>query len=100
MENQKLISRFRFIAIAEGISYLLLLGIAMPLKYLADLPQAVTVLGWIHGALFVAFLAMAFEVKSALNKNFMWYVKAFVASILPFGPFVFDRQFRNQEKVS
>ncbi len=96
MKFQKLLSVFRFISIAEGISFILLLGIAMPLKYFADLPQAVTYTGWIHGVLFVAYLAIAFEVKTALNKNFFWYVKAFIASILPFGPFVFEKNLRKE----
>ena len=47
----------RKISLAEGISYLLLLGIAMPLKYWAGLPLAVKIVGSIHGALFVVFCA-------------------------------------------
>ncbi len=82
---------------AEGISFLLLLFIAMPLKYLASWPYAVKWVGWAHGVLFVAFLIMAFEVKTALGKNFIWYIKAFVASVLPFGTFVFEKQLRKEE---
>ena len=85
------LSLFRKIALAEGISFLVLLLIAMPLKYLAGLPQLVTVVGWAHGALFVAFLALALEVKSILDKNFPWLLKAFVASVLPAGTFVLER---------
>lgn len=84
---------FRIIAIAEGISFLILLGIAMPLKYFAGIPIAVTIAGSIHGLLFIAFMILAWEVKNILDKPFTWYVKAFIASILPFGTFVFDRQF-------
>ena len=83
---------FRKIAIAEGISFLILLLIAMPLKYFAGYPQAVKLVGWAHGVLFIAFLALSFEAKSILNKNFFWLVKAFLASILPFGTFVLERQ--------
>lgn len=96
MNSSKLLNRFRVIAIAEGISFLLLLGIAMPLKYLADFPEGVTIVGWIHGVLFVAYLAIAFEVKSALNKNFGWYVKAFIASVLPFGTFILEKQMKRE----
>lgn len=95
MKTDKLLSRFSIVAIAEGISFLLLLCIAMPLKYFADLPQVVTYTGWIHGILFVAFLAMAFEVKSAFNKSFGWYVLAFIASVLPFGTFVLEKKMRD-----
>lgn len=94
MQSKNLIVWFRRVAIAEGISFLVLLLIAMPLKYLADIPQPVTYVGWAHGVLFVAFLALAYEVKTALNKNFLWLLKAFIASLFPFGTFVFDRQFR------
>jgi integral membrane protein len=99
MNHQKLLSRFRFIAIAEGISFLLLLGIAMPLKYLADLPEGVTIVGWIHGILFVAFLVVAFEVKAALNKNLLWFGKAFIASVLPFGTFILEKQMRKEQSA-
>lgn len=92
----KTVSWFRRIAIAEGISFLVLLLIAMPLKYFANLPEAVKIVGWAHGILFVAFLILAFEVKSTLNKNFGWLIKAFIASILPFGTFVLDRQLQRE----
>jgi integral membrane protein len=82
---------FRKVALAEGISFLVLLLIAMPLKYLAGLPQLVTVVGWAHGVLFVAFLALAVEVKGILDKNFSWLIKAFLASVLPVGTFVLER---------
>ena len=66
MENvrrkMKSLNLFRKIAIAEGISYILLLFIAMPLKYWANMPQAVKYTGWAHGLLFVLygiFLIMA-----------------------------------------
>lgn len=50
------LGRFRLVSLAEGLSYILLLGVAMPLKYIAGLPQAVRVLGSLHGALFVLFV--------------------------------------------
>lgn len=90
---------FRKIAIAEGISFLVLLLIAMPLKYLADWPLGVKLVGWAHGILFVVFLALAFETKSILNKNFGWLVKAFIASILPFGTFVLESQMRKKGEI-
>jgi integral membrane protein len=90
---------FRRVALAEGVSFLLLIFFAMPLKYWAGFPFAVKVVGWAHGFLFVLFLIMALEVKSLLNKNFFWYMKAFVASVLPFGTFVLDRQLAREEAV-
>jgi integral membrane protein len=90
--NNRALNWFRKIAIAEGLSFLILLLIAMPLKYFADFPHAVKFVGWAHGVLFIAFIALSFETKSILNKNFFWLVKAFLASILPFGTFVLERQ--------
>jgi len=92
--KQKLLHRFRMVGMAEGISFLVLLLIAMPLKYLANIPEAVKVMGWIHGALFVIFIYFAFEVMVALNKNLIWLIKAFVAAFIPLGTFVFDRQLK------
>jgi len=96
MKSNKLIHWFRIVAIAEGISFLVLLGIAMPLKYAAGIPEPVKICGWIHGILFISFLALGFEVKNVLNKNFAWLAKAFVAAILPFGTFVFDKNLRKE----
>ena len=87
---------FRIIAITEGISFLVLLLIAMPLKYFADWPFAVKYVGWAHGVLFVAFLVLAVMVKFILNKKFVWLIKAFIASILPLGTFVLESQMKKQ----
>ena len=69
MQNSKLINVFRKVAIAEGISFLVLLLIAMPLKYLANIPQPVTYVGWAHGVLFVAFLFLASSRAQAAPLN-------------------------------
>jgi len=58
------IGRLRTIALIEGISFIVLLGIAMPLKYLAGMPQAVTFAGWLHGMLFIAFCIASSTDKS------------------------------------
>ncbi len=83
--------RFRYVGYAEGASYLLLLGIAMPLKYLADWPLGVQVLGWIHGVLFVGYIFLALQLGQGSGWPRRRYVYAVAASLLPFGPFVFDR---------
>ena len=92
--KEKLVHRFRMIGITEGISFLVLLLIAMPLKYFFKIPEAVKVTGWIHGALFITFLYFAFEVMGTCKKNFGWFLKAFVAAIIPLGTFIFDRQLK------
>ncbi len=94
MTNNRTLRTFRTVAIAEGISFLVLLLIAMPLKYFAGMPEAVQVTGWVHGALVVAFLALALKVYNELDKPFSWLVKAGFASILPLGTFVLERQMK------
>jgi len=88
---------FRKIALAEGTSFLVLLLVAMPLKYMANWPLGVTVMGGLHGVLFIAFIYLAWEVKSDYKKSWGWLFKAFIASILPFGTFIMDRQWKREE---
>ena len=90
---------FRKIAFAEGVSFLVLLFIAMPLKYLAGQPVAVKIVGGLHGLLFVAFIVMIFEAKKEYNKNWSWAFKSFIASILPFGTFVMDHKYWKKEEA-
>ena len=96
--NKKLIW-LRRAGIAEGISFLVLLGIAMPVKYFLKQPMAVTVVGWIHGVLFMAFLFLAWEVKTDRNKSAKWFGMAFLASILPAGTFFFDKKLKEEEAI-
>ena len=94
--NRKL-SWLRKTGIAEGISFLVLLGIAMPLKYFFHQPMAVKICGWIHGILFVAFLFLAWEYKTDRNKSFKWFALAFLAAIIPTGTFFFDKKLKEEE---
>ena len=97
---KKTFSWFRKVAFAEGVSFLVLLLIAMPLKYFANLPMAVTVVGGLHGVLFVGFIVFAYLVKEEHQKNISWMVKAFLASIIPFGTFVMDKEWKKEEAAA
>ncbi|WP_437641603.1 DUF3817 domain-containing protein [Sorangium sp. So ce854] len=88
--------QLRLVAIVEGVSYLLLLFIAMPLKYLADLPLAVRIVGSAHGLLFVLFLAALLRAAVARRWSLGRSSLAFVSSIVPFGTFVFDRSLQRE----
>ena len=88
---------FLKVAYWEGVSYLFLLFVAMPLKYLADLPIAVKVAGMIHGILFVVFCVYLFKLKMTNAINTKMSFVAFVLSLLPFGTFYLDKQLRNQK---
>ena len=91
---------FRKIAFAEGVSILVLLLIAMPLKYFADIPMAVTVVGGLHGLLFVGFIVLAYMVKEEYKKDFKWVMKAGLASIIPFGTFYMDKEWKREEAAA
>ncbi len=96
----KTFSWFRKVAFAEGISFLFLLLFAMPLKYLADMPLAVSIVGGLHGILFVSFIILAFLVKEEYNKKFGWLFKSFIASIIPFGTLIMDKEWKKEEAVT
>lgn len=88
----KNLSRLRIIGVAEGISYLLLLGVCMPLKYLLNIPEPTFFVGMAHGILFVAYCLYVLLVSYQLKWSFITIGWSLVASILPFGPFVADRK--------
>lgn len=87
-----ILRRFRTIAIAEGISFLVLLFIAMPLKYFFGLPMAVKVVGWAHGALFIAYWVAAVPLFTKLKWEAERIIGLGLASVLPFGTFVLERK--------
>ncbi|MFD1143220.1 DUF3817 domain-containing protein [Larkinella insperata] len=94
------LGRFRFIGILEGISYLVLLGIAMPLKYWANLPMAVKLVGWAHGVLFIAYMLALVSVTFDRRWSFGRVVVAFIASLVPFGTFWLDTRLKKEEQQS
>jgi len=88
--------QFRWVAFLEGLSFVLLLFVAMPLKYWANLPLAVRIVGSVHGLLFVVFVAALF--RAAVERSWpprRWGL-AFFSSLVPFGTFVFDRSLRRE----
>ncbi len=86
------VSHLRISGIAEGISFLLLLGIAMPLKYMAGIPEAVKYTGWIHGILFIWYVFSIVWVRETVGLSLKNSLFAFVASLLPFGTFYADKK--------
>ena len=94
--------QLRLVALLEGSSFLVLLFVAMPLKYLAGLPLAVRIVGLVHGLLFLVFLAALYRAGRARRWPLHRWVIAFISSVVPFGTFVFDRSLRREialEKV-
>ncbi len=89
--HQQTINWFLIIGKIEGYSYLLLLFIAMPLKYLFNTPQYVRPLGSIHGALFVAFIILLAIMFYKVKLPFKNTCLAFLFSLVPFGTFFLKR---------
>jgi integral membrane protein len=92
------LGRFRLTGIVEGISYILLLVVAMPLKYFADLPMAVTIVGGIHGALFILYILTLAHVYFADKWSFNQGLIALIASVIPLATFYLDAQLKRHQK--
>lgn len=91
MSNTKLLKEFHQIAKIEGLSFLLLLFIAMPIKYVLGNPLPVKYLGWAHGVLFILYLLWMVRSKIEYDWSFKQTFIAFVAALVPFGPFLMKK---------
>ncbi len=91
------VALFKKVGILEGVSFLLLLGVAMPLKYMMDMPMAVKYTGWAHGVLFVAYMILLFLAADAKKWGFKMIALGFVAALIPFGPFIFHKKMDAQD---
>lgn len=98
--NNKLLSRFCTIALLEGISYLFLLGIAMPLKYLADSPAFVQYAGWVHGLLFITYVILLIRLALRDEWKMGRIALAFFASLIPFAPFYVERKLKKEARLA
>ena len=83
--NDKSLNRFRKVAIWEGISFILLVFVAMPIKYGLGMPQFVRVIG-------IAYVILLIQVAMEYDWSGKKSALGFIASLLPFGPFIFDRK--------
>lgn len=90
----------RVAGIIEGISFIALLAIAMPLKYVADMPRAVSIVGMIHGVLFLVYLGAAVQVWLVARWPATRMLGVLAAAVLPLGPFVMDRRLRQEEQAA
>jgi integral membrane protein len=95
--KHQLMQVLRAMSLTEGVSYLLLLFIAMPLKYGFGMDMAVTIVGWAHGALFImlALFTLAAMVFAKLPFKLACYVA--IASLVPGGPFFLDRHLKQHQ---
>lgn len=93
MSLQNQVKIFRWVSIFEGISFLVLLLIAMPLKYIGDAPEMVRVVGMAHGLLFIAYIFGAFLLFKPLGWNLRTLMIVCLSSILPLGPFYVEKKY-------
>ena len=97
--SEKPLKRFRFMGLLEGSSLLILLFLAMPLKYFFGMPEAVSVVGSIHGFLFVSYCLMIAYMTFVVKWPFVYSVIAVIVAFIPFGNIIFDRKLDKVETV-
>jgi len=91
------LQRFRIISAIEGLSYLILVFIAMPIKYMGDNPYYVKIFGMAHGVLFILFMISLFETKRKESWDTGFMFQLFVLSLIPFGAFVIESKVKPKE---
>ncbi len=91
------ITRFRLVSLAEATSFLLLL-VATAVKYGADQPVGVEILGPIHGVLFIAYCLLALDVRAVLHWDIKKMLLVIGAAILPCAPFFVERGLREAQR--
>ena len=84
---------FRVISILEGLSYIILLFIAVPIKYFGNDESYVKMFGMPHGLLFVAYIVLAYLIKDDLKWSAKTFLAVLAASIIPFGTFYIDKKY-------
>jgi integral membrane protein len=90
------LKNFRIIAFTEGVSYLILLLVAMPLKYMFHIPEPVMYFGWLHGVLFVLYGVLLLQTFIVLKWSFIKTLVAFIISFIPFGTFWLEVQLKKE----
>lgn len=88
------LKKFRLVALLEGISFIVLLFIAMPIKYILGEPIVVKLIGMAHGGLFLLFLYLLLVTAKEYEWKLPFISMAFIASLLPFGTFYLDKKLK------
>jgi integral membrane protein len=90
---------FRIAGFIEGTSLLILLLIAMPLKYMAGLPEVVTVVGATHGFFFIIYLLVIIYTTFKVRWSFKWILSSVAVAFIPFGNYILDHLLRKSSFV-
>lgn len=96
MPTSRAESRLRLLGLAEGLSFILLMFIAMPLKYAFGQPNAVRVVGSLHGGLFVLYVLAVVLIALVQKWRLSRVILALAVSVIPFGPFLFDKRLQHE----
>lgn len=88
-----MINIYRLTAFLEGVSYILLIFIAVPIKYLLNEAVYVKILGMPHGVLFILYIVFSIIAKIKYNWNFRKFLVISIASLVPFGTFYIDKKY-------
>lgn len=91
--------RFRMLALIEGVSYLLILFVTMPMKYYMGIGILNKIVGWSHGILFVLYIILAFEILIRRRIDFWQFLRVIIASIIPFGTFFNEKMLKRQQDM-
>ncbi len=94
--NNKLFNIFLKVGFAEGVSFLLLLFVAMPLKYFMQMPSPVRIVGMAHGVLFIGFAIILLMATIKYKWSIKTALIGFLLSFLPFGTFFLERILKNK----
>ncbi len=90
MNASSTIGRLRITGLCEGFSFIILLAIAMPLKYLAGKPEMVRVVGMAHGVLFILYIFLSVQAKFQYQWSWKKMILLWMASVVPFGTLYAD----------
>lgn len=99
MQLTNTLGRLRLTGILEGLSFIILLCIAMPLKYLAGKPEMVSLVGMAHGVLFIAYIFLSLQAKFQYPWGWKKMFALWIASVVPFGTFYADYKLLRNEKA-
>lgn len=97
--NQQSVKQVRLIGNIEGVSFLILLFIAMPLKYYFNYPIAVKINGWIHGVLFVGYILAVLRTAFLIKWDVFRVGIALGASLIPFATFILDKRLKRNPRI-
>jgi integral membrane protein len=90
------IDRFRIMGFIEGASLVILLFFAMPLKYFAGIPEAVSIVGALHGGLFISYVLVIAYTTVKIKWSFVWIASAIIVAFIPFGNMMLDSKLKKQ----